>query len=86
MKKFLFTYQPISKYGLGDERHNIVTVSKTTGDIGKDAKYALGIFMARTGTLKKNNIVSIQEINEKGEFVGEPIKPTEGSAIIPTGR
>ena len=38
------------------------------------------------GNLKRTTIVSIQEINEKGEKVGEPIVPQDETSIVPTGR
>lgn len=83
MRKFLFTYKPISKYGLNSEQNRFVTLSKETGDLSKDAKAAMGIFIASTGTLKKNDIISIQEVDDNGKFVGEPITPVDGTSMLP---
>lgn len=84
MRKFLFTYKPISKYGLNSERGSFITLSKETGDLSRDAKAAMGIFIASTGTLKKNDIISIQEVDDNGKFIGEPITPVDGTSILPT--
>lgn len=68
------------------ERKNLITVTRPTGAIEKDAKAALGIFSAEFGNLKKNTIVSIAELDKDGNQVGELIKPIEGSSVVPTGR
>ena len=86
MRHFIITYEPINKYGKTIQRSNKVTVSKTTGDIGKDAKAALEIFIRSFGNLKKNEVFSIQEVNAEGKSIGEPILPTSENSIIPTGR
>ena len=86
MKNFLIHYKETKKYDNGITRHVVVTVSKPRNDIGKDAKAATDVFINVVGNLKRHSIVSIQELNDKGMPVGEPILPTEGSAIVPTGR
>lgn len=79
-RTFLITFKTKD----GDERKRVVMVSNPSGDIGKDAKAALGIFIASTGTLKKNEIVSLQEIDKDNEPVGEPITPAQDSSVVPT--
>lgn len=81
MKYFLITYKDLKNKGI--ERKTRVTLSKDTGDISIDAKAALGVFINSTGTLKRNEIISLQELNENGNFIGEPITPQE-SVIMPT--
>lgn len=81
---FSFKWYENVRYGSPMERTNVVTVVKPTGDIGKDAKTATDLFCSSFGNLKRNTIVSIQEVNDKGESIGEPITPTEENAIIPT--
>ena len=85
MKRFIFTWYENVKYGTPVERKNIITV-KNKGDIGMTAKAATDVFTKNFGSLKYNTIVSIQEIDENGNPVGEPIIPQEDSSIIPTGR
>lgn len=69
------------------ERKNRVLVTRPTGAIEKDAKYAVGLFTAEFGSLKKNSIISIAEIDKDGNQIGELITPMDGeNAIIPTGR
>ena len=36
-----------------------------------------------TAEQKKNEIISIQEVNEFGKPIGEPIKPTNDESIVP---
>lgn len=82
MRSFIIKWKENKKYAL--ERENLVNVIKDTGDIGIDAKAALNLFCANFGNLKKNEIISIQEVNEKGENIGEPIVPTsDESSIVP---
>ena len=85
MKRFIFTWYENVKYGTPVERKNTITV-KNKGDIGMTAKAATDVFTKNFGSLKYNTIVSIQEIDENGNPVGEPIIPQEDSSIIPTGR
>lgn len=84
-RTFVFNWYENTRYGSPMERKNTVLVSKT-GDLGYDAKQATEVFCKTFGNLKKNTIVSIQETNEKGEAVGEPIVPTEENSIVPTKR
>lgn len=82
MRSFIIKWKENKKYAL--ERETLVDVTRESGDIGIDAKAALNIFCASFGNLKKNEIISIQEINEKGENIGEPIVPTsDESSIVP---
>lgn len=73
-RKFNFTWYANTKYGSPMKRTNLVTVAGTN-DIGSDAKAATDVFCRTFGNLKKNTIEAIQEINMKGEPVGEPILP-----------
>ena len=82
-RTFIFSWYENTRYGPPIERKNTVLVPKTE-DFGYDAKQATEIFCKTFGNLKKNTIISIQETNEKGEAVGEPIVPTEENSIIPT--
>lgn len=81
MKIFNVTFKPTKKYN-DFERTVKVTVAGTLGDtVAPQA--ALEIFMRNFGNLKKNEIIKIQQINENGENIGEPIVPQGDSAIIP---
>lgn len=82
-RKFLFTWKPISKYGNETERHNIITISNGTGSIGADAKAATDLFCKGFGSLKKNDIISIQELDENGSEIGEPITPMDNTNMMP---
>ena len=84
MRKFEITWFKNERNPI--ERKNLVTVTRPTGAIEKDAKTALGIFSSAFGNLKKNTIVSIIEIDKDGNQIGEPITPVDGSSIVPTGR
>lgn len=64
------------------ERKTIVSI-KGTDDLATDAKAALNVFISINGNLKKNEIISIQEVNEFGKPIGEPIKPTNDESIVP---
>ena len=86
MRKFLISYTPINKYNNGITQHSLIELSKETGNIGTDAKNALNIFIARNGNLKKNNILSIQELDAMNFPIGESIVPMDNTSIIPTGR
>lgn len=85
MKNFLITYKDKKKYSGDIEKHKKVILSNDTGEIGVDAKAALGVFINSTGTLKKIDIVSIQELDDEGNFVGLPIVPDDDKdAIVPS--
>lgn len=83
MRKFQIAYKPISRYETSVNRNALINLSKETGDIGKDAKAALNIFISTVGNLKKYEIIEIQEINDKGRPIGEPIKPVGENTIVP---
>lgn len=83
MRNFRITYKPIDRYNKSTERNIVVNISKPSGDIGADAHSALNLFIASAGSLKKNDIIEIQEISDDGTNIGEPIKPTGNSSIVP---
>lgn len=85
MRKFIFTWHENVKYGKPVERKNTISVINK-GDIGMTAKAATEVFTKNFGSLKYNTIVSIQEIDEKGKLIGEPITPVDDFSIIPTGK
>lgn len=85
MRKFIFTWYENVKFGAPMERKNTISVMNR-GEIGLTAKAATEVFTKNFGSLKYNTIISIQEIDENGNPVGEPIIPTEDSSIVPTGR
>lgn len=86
MRKFIFEWYKKEKYGEPIVRKNEITVSADIKDIGKAAEAATNLFTKSFGSLKKNEIKTIQEINEKGEPVGEVITPVNGTTIEPTRR
>ena len=57
MRHFLITYKENKRNGLGIVMHRKISISKPTGDIGLDAKAAVGIFISSKGNLKKNEII-----------------------------
>ena len=67
-------------------RHNKITLSKPSGDIGHDAKAALNIFCSQFGGLHKVDIYSIQEVDKEGNPIGEVIKPTGESSVVPVSK
>jgi hypothetical protein len=73
-----------SKKNQSNKRKNKISINKPTGEIGYDAKSALNIFCGQFGGLNKNEVYSIQEVNEEGDNIGEPIVPLENTNIIPT--
>ena len=82
---FDFTWHENVKFGQPMVRTNRVMVA-SKGDVGQAAKAATNVFTKNFGNLKKTTIISIQEINEKGEKVGEPIVPQDETSIVPIGR
>ena len=78
-KRFLFTWKT---KGYDVERHNLITVSckptEVANSIAVAADRATSIFKQSFGNLKKNDIISIQEIGDDNTPVGEPIVPAEG--------
>lgn len=65
------------------KRTNLIKLSKASGNIGVDAKAATDLFIRAFGNLKKNTILCIQELDEKGVPIGEPITPMENTNIVP---
>ena len=82
---FDFTWHENVKFGQPVVRTNRVMVA-SNGDVGQAAKAATNVFTKNFGNLKRNNIISIQEVDEKGNKVGEPIVPQEDTSIVPTGK
>ena len=82
---FDFTWHENVRFGQPMIRTNRVMVA-SNGDVGQAAKAATNVFTKNFGNLKRTTIVSIQEINEKGEKVGEPIVPQDETSIVPIGR
>ena len=79
-----------AKFRAPIERCNVITIPNPSTDTGVDAKLALNKFMRVFGGLNKNTVVEIQEfeIAEDGseKLVGEPITPSDDTAIIPAGK
>ena len=63
MKTFIFNWHKNDKYAF--ERQSTIT--------SMDAASARSAFTAYNGNLKKNSVTSIQEIDRKGNPIGEPI-------------
>lgn len=85
MRKFVFTWQKVSKYDNEPICHNVVSVNHhPDANIGIVAKNATDVFKSSFGNLKKNRIISIQEIDENGTPIGEAIIPDDDTSIVPT--
>lgn len=84
MRKFVIDYQKIQKYGATVPTKMSVTIPKSTGDTSIDAKNATELFIKTIGSLKKYDILSMQEVSESGDPIGEPIKPMADTAIVPS--
>ena len=82
MKTFMFTWYKNEKYGQPIERHSEIKVPAGP-DLGTSAHKATDVFCKAFGNLKKNTIVSIQEMVD-GQPVGEPIVPQAENRIMPT--
>ncbi len=67
------------------KRSTFIRLSKPIGKTEYDAKAALNIFTSQCGSLKKNTIVKIVEMDENGQ-IGEDIVPTDNEAIIPIAK
>ena len=78
MKNFIFEWFENIKFGEPTIRKNTVHA--------RNAQDATAAFIRTFGNLKKNEIVSIQEIDKNGNPIGEPIVPMEGSSIIPIAK
>lgn len=74
MKTFEILWFKNEKYGNPIERKTVIQ--------SIDAQSALQVFMSANGNLKKNTVIHIQELNKKGEPIGEPIVPAEESAPV----
>jgi len=88
MKRYyVFTWHPTkdAKYSNPISRNTVITLSNPTGETAIDAKTATELFVKRCGNLKKNTIVKIKEIGDKGQ-IGEDIIPIEGSSIVPAAK
>lgn len=86
-RKYVFNWYKNVRHGEPMIRKNSIDLIKPTGKVEYDAKAALQIFMANFGNLHKNTIISIKELDENGEQIGEDIRPSaEENAIIPAGR
>ena len=67
-----------------NERITKVTISKSTKDIGFDAKSALGIITSNFKGINANSIIWMKEVDKEGKQIGELITPAEENQIIPT--
>lgn len=70
----------------GVVRHNLVKIKTDAEDIGYVAKSATEVFCSTFGSLKYNDIIEIQEVDEEKNPIGEPIKPLEETSIVPYKR
>lgn len=85
MKYFLITwYEKKDKQKI--HRTHKISIKTNSSDIGVTAKRATDLFCLACGNLNKNEIVSIQEVDENNVPIGEPITPMDGSTIVPTRR
>lgn len=82
MRDFEITFFKKEKFGKPTIRTTMIRLSKPTGDIGKDSKTALNIFIATFGNLKAYKVTKIQEIGKDGP-IGDPILPMEDTTIVP---
>ena len=81
IRNYNITWYP-TKDGIKFKRSTFIRLSKPTGRTEYDAKAALNIFTSQCGSLKKNTIIKIVEMDENGQ-IGEDIIPTDGSSMIP---
>lgn len=82
MRDFEITFFKKEKFGEPSIRTTIIRLPKSTGNIGKDSKTALNIFIANFGNLKTYEVTKIQEIGKDGP-IGDPILPMEDTTIVP---
>lgn len=86
VRVYRFKWYP-TKDGEVVSRHTLIRISHPTGKTEIDAKNAMELFVKSCGSLKKNTIIKIQELDENGEQIGEDITPSDAeNAIIPSGR
>ena len=83
MRTFKIAYTKINKHNKVILRNSTVSISNPTGDLGRDAHSALNLFISSIGSLKKYDVLEIQELNNEGNPIGEPIKPMGDSSIVP---
>jgi len=84
----------ITWYALNDTRYgreplirtSNIKIGRPRGVTSVDAKTAVDLFCKEFGNLKRNAIVSIKELDENGEQIGENILPTEDNGMIPIKR
>ena len=88
MRKFSISWQEKQKQKFGEPSIRIsnIILSKSTGNIGKDAKAALNILISNFKALKYSDVINIQEIDKEGNPIGEPIKPMEDTSMVPTSK
>ena len=86
MRKFSISWQEKQKFGESSIRTSNITLSKPTGDIGYDAKAVLNILCSRFGNLHKIEIYAIQEVDKENNPIGEVIKPTGESSVVPVSK
>lgn len=67
-----------------NERETKVTLSKSTKDIGFDAKSALEIVTSNFKGVNANSIIWMKEVDKEGNQIGELITPSDENSIIPT--
>lgn len=84
IRNYNITWYP-TKEGEKMARQTFIKLSKPTGQTNYDAKAALNIFISQFGSLKKNTVVKIIEMDENGQ-IGEDIVPVDNTSIIPAGR
>jgi len=83
---FRFTFYKVGKYEKRIPRDVRVMVNaKDDEDIGIVAHRATNNFTVTIGSLKWNEIICIQEEDEKGNPIGEKIVPDSDSSIVPVG-
>lgn len=83
-RNFEITYKKKNKYDKVSHKV-MVSVQNPTGDIGRDAKNALNLFISLIGSLKKYDVLSIQEYIGNEPY-GLPITPQEETTIVPAKR
>ena len=88
MRKFYIKWYKKEKFGKPVERFTNITLPKADPNEKWDTLH-FKLFDAwaaagAKGGLKNNEIIEIQELTEKGLKKGEPIRPTDGTQVVPT--
>ena len=65
------------------KRTTWIQINKAAGTPSIDAKFAVNLFCAQFGNLKKNTIICIKEFDDQYNQIGEDIVPTNGTNIVP---